>query len=103
MVYTLQVMQLGPAVTALSLSPTMDLLATAHVNHVGIYLWANRPLYLGTQAFHQGGDSEELVDIRLPNVSDAVNKSPEDLDHAEEGGAVEDDQVRTDFGFFVSF
>jgi U3 small nucleolar RNA-associated protein 21 len=32
-------MHVGTAVTALSLSPAMDLLATSHVNRNGIYLW----------------------------------------------------------------
>lgn len=32
-------MHVGNAVTALSLSPAMDLLATSHVNRNGIYLW----------------------------------------------------------------
>jgi hypothetical protein len=44
-----QVMKLGTPVTSLSLSPTLDLLATTHVNQLGVNLWANRPLYLGRQ------------------------------------------------------
>ncbi|KAJ1339822.1 hypothetical protein BSLG_005560 [Batrachochytrium salamandrivorans] len=31
--------------TSISLSPTGDFLATTHVNHVGIFLWANRSQY----------------------------------------------------------
>ena len=37
-----QVMTLGAPVTSLSLSPAMDMLATAHVNRRGIYLWSNQ-------------------------------------------------------------
>uniref|UniRef100_UPI00358F776D WD repeat-containing protein 36 n=1 Tax=Myxine glutinosa TaxID=7769 RepID=UPI00358F776D len=33
------------AVVALSLSPTGDFLATAHVDEVGVFLWSNRKLY----------------------------------------------------------
>eukprot|EP00041_Stephanoeca_diplocostata_P026608 m.720409 g.720409 ORF g.720409 m.720409 type:complete len:924 (-) comp23004_c1_seq1:188-2959(-) len=33
------------AVISLTLSPTLDFLATSHVGSVGVYLWANRSLY----------------------------------------------------------
>ena len=35
-------MELGSAVTSLSLGPAQDLLATAHVGKRGIYLWSNQ-------------------------------------------------------------
>ena len=41
----MQVLRLGPPVTALSLSPTMDMLATTHVNRRGVYLWSNSAIY----------------------------------------------------------
>lgn len=31
--------------TSVSMSPTGDFLATTHVNHVGVFLWANRTMY----------------------------------------------------------
>ena len=41
--WSTQVMALGgPPVTALSLSPALDLLATTHSDRRGIYLWANQ-------------------------------------------------------------
>jgi U3 small nucleolar RNA-associated protein 21 len=39
------VFQLDVACTSLSLSPTGDLLATTHVNYLGVFLWSNRTLY----------------------------------------------------------
>ncbi|KAK3255010.1 hypothetical protein CYMTET_35800 [Cymbomonas tetramitiformis] len=71
----IQAMNLGPAVTSLSLSPNQDLLATTHVGRLGIYLWANRPLYLGESAASllQGGS--KAVDVRMPTVSDAVART----------------------------
>lgn len=45
----LQVMALGVPVTAISLSPGMELLATAHVGQRGISLWSNRLLFSGAE------------------------------------------------------
>ena len=62
----MQVLKLGPPVTALSLSPTMDMLATAHVNRRGIYMWSNAAVY------GSGADirpSELPVDARLPELA----------------------------------
>jgi U3 small nucleolar RNA-associated protein 21 len=38
-------LQLDAACTSLSLSPTGDLLATTHVDYLGVFLWSNRTLY----------------------------------------------------------
>ena len=62
----MQVLKLGPPVTALSLSPTMDMLATTHVNRRGIYMWSNAAVY------GSGADirpSELPVDARLPALA----------------------------------
>lgn len=61
-----QVLRLGEPVTALSLSPAMDLLATAHVGHRGLYLWANALVYgRGAEAV----PSEAPIDARLPALA----------------------------------
>ena len=36
---------MGTPVVSLSLSPAMEMLATAHVNRRGIYLWANQLVF----------------------------------------------------------
>jgi U3 small nucleolar RNA-associated protein 21 len=38
-------MAMGTPVVSLSLSPAMEMLATAHVNRRGIYLWANQLVF----------------------------------------------------------
>jgi U3 small nucleolar RNA-associated protein 21 len=43
----LQALALGLPVAALSLSPSMELLATAHVGQRGISLWSNKLLFSG--------------------------------------------------------
>ncbi|CAD7697143.1 unnamed protein product [Ostreobium quekettii] len=73
----LQVMQLGSAVTSLSLSPAMDILATTHVNRRGIYLWSNQ-LVFGTGA--SVVPSEEPIDVLLPaSFAGEGNVQPDDL------------------------
>lgn len=62
----MKVLRLGPPVTALSLSPTMDMLATTHVNRRGLYLWSNSVIY------GSGADirpSELPIDARLPALA----------------------------------
>jgi len=62
----LQVLRLGAPVTALSLSPAMDLLATAHAGRRGLYLWANALVYgRGAEAV----PSEAPLDARLPALA----------------------------------
>jgi len=38
-------MAMGTPVVSLSLSPAMEMLATAHVNRRGVYLWANQLVF----------------------------------------------------------
>ena len=67
----LQVLRLGAPVTALSLSPAGDLLATAHVGRRGLYLWANTLVYgRGREAV----PSEVPLDARLPALASGSSK-----------------------------
>lgn len=43
--HCLQALHVGSPVTSLALSPSMELLATAHVNRRGVYLWSNQLLF----------------------------------------------------------
>ena len=58
-----QVLRMGAPVTALSLSPATDMLATCHVNRRGIYLWSNAAVY-GSAADIR--PSTAPVDARMP-------------------------------------
>ena len=60
-----QVMTLGSPVTSLSLSPAKDMLATAHVNRRGIYLWSNQLIFGSGSGI---APSEEPVRLRLPEL-----------------------------------
>ncbi|KAI0273583.1 Utp21-domain-containing protein [Gloeopeniophorella convolvens] len=52
--------------TSLSFSPTGDFLATAHVDSVGVYLWANRAQYADFP--FRGVSEEEIERVDLPSM-----------------------------------
>lgn len=80
-------MELGTAVTALSLSPGMDMLATAHVNRNGIYLWANRLMYSGMADLATTSDSPRVV--AMPTVGRSKeDEVDDDAEEAPEAAAV---------------
>jgi U3 small nucleolar RNA-associated protein 21 len=54
------------SVTALSLSPNLDVLATTHVDHNGVYLWVNKAMFSGVDIY---GSGTEVVSVKLPSVS----------------------------------
>lgn len=68
----MQVVQLGSPVTALQLSPGLDLLATCHVKRRGIYLWYNN-LMFGSSAVLQ--PSTRPVDAALPSLATSESVS----------------------------
>ncbi|KAJ7741593.1 Utp21 specific WD40 associated putative domain-containing protein [Mycena maculata] len=52
--------------TSLSFSPTNDFLATAHVDSVGVYLWANRAQY--AEVSFQSVSEDDVTDVKLPSM-----------------------------------
>ncbi|KAG5635440.1 hypothetical protein H0H81_011247 [Sphagnurus paluster] len=52
--------------TSISFSPTNDFLATAHVDSVGVFLWANRAQY--TEVSFQSVTDDDLSEIHLPSM-----------------------------------
>ncbi|KAJ6597057.1 Utp21 specific WD40 associated putative domain-containing protein [Mycena vulgaris] len=52
--------------TSLSFSPTNDFLATAHVDSVGVYLWANRAQY--AEVSFQSVADDDITDVKLPSM-----------------------------------
>jgi hypothetical protein len=63
------------AAVALAFSPKNDLLATAHVDDVGIFVWSNRAYY--QQMFLRPFDDAQLVQSSLP----AAVMEDEERDH----------------------
>lgn len=74
-------LRLGTPITSFSLAPSMDMLATTHVEREGVYLWANQLVY------GSGADiipSEKPIDARLPIIKTGL--STEDAAAASGGG-----------------
>ncbi|KAI8926926.1 Utp21 specific WD40 associated putative domain-containing protein [Entophlyctis helioformis] len=67
--------------TSVSLSPTGDFLATTHVNHVGIFLWANRSQYENVPVRRLDDEDLFATAAALPasggHEQDAVPEEPE--------------------------
>jgi hypothetical protein len=70
-----QTMHMGTPVTSMSLSATHDLLATAHVNKRGVFLWANQLLFgdVGTVSTY----NQAPVPVHLPSIAAPVAASAE--------------------------
>ncbi|KAF5822356.1 putative transcription factor WD40-like family [Helianthus annuus] len=66
-------------ITALSLSPNMDVLATTHVDQNGVYLWVNQAMFSGATNIDSYGSGKEVVNVKLPSVSSGGD-SKDDVD-----------------------
>ncbi|TYI67508.1 hypothetical protein E1A91_D08G022700v1 [Gossypium mustelinum] len=68
------------SITALSLSPNMDVLATTHVDQKGVYLWVNRSIFSGASNVDSFASGKEVVNVRLPSISSMNGSQTEDSD-----------------------
>lgn len=58
-------------ITALTLSPNMDVLATAHVDQNGVYLWVNQAMFSGSTDIESYGSGNDVLSVKLPSVASA--------------------------------
>lgn len=72
------------AITALSLSPNMDVLATTHVDQNGVYLWVNQAMFTGSSSIDSYASGKEIVSVKLPSTSPAEGSEVNDV---QEGNA----------------
>jgi len=56
--------------TSIAFSPTNDFLATAHVDSVGVYLWANTAQY--AEVSFQTVTDDDITDVLLPSVQGII-------------------------------
>ncbi|KAL3832965.1 hypothetical protein ACJIZ3_007701 [Penstemon smallii] len=68
------------SITALSLSPNMDVLATTHVDQNGVYLWVNQAMFSAPTKSGSYGSGNEIVSVKLPSVSSMEDSLENDLD-----------------------
>lgn len=62
-------LQVDVCITALSLSPAMDILATSHVDQNGVYLWVNQTVFSGSSNVESYASGKTMRITRLPSVS----------------------------------
>ncbi|EXC12813.1 Uncharacterized WD repeat-containing protein [Morus notabilis] len=72
------------SITALALSPNMDILATTHVDQNGVYLWVNQSMFSGASNVDSYASGKEVVSIKLPSVSSTRGPQAEDADEPKE-------------------
>ncbi|KAG6740116.1 hypothetical protein POTOM_057753 [Populus tomentosa] len=56
------------SVTALSLSPNVDVLATTHVDQNGVYLWVNQSMFSRASRIDAYASGKEVVNVKLPSL-----------------------------------
>ncbi|KMZ58759.1 putative WD-repeat protein [Zostera marina] len=64
-------------ITSLSLSPTMDILATSHVDQNGIYLWVNQAMFSGLSYVDSYASGKNILEVKMPSVS-AIEEESDD-------------------------
>ncbi|CAA0393660.1 unnamed protein product [Arabidopsis thaliana] len=65
-------------ITALSLSPNMDVLATAHSDQNGVYLWVNQSMFSGLPSVESYARGKDVVNVKLPSVSALTSSEADD-------------------------
>ncbi|KAJ6699672.1 WD REPEAT-CONTAINING PROTEIN 36 [Salix purpurea] len=68
------------SITALSLSPNMDVLATTHVDQNGVYLWVNQSMFSGASNIDSYASGKEVVNVKLPSLSSVEGSNVENED-----------------------
>ncbi|XP_022996501.1 U3 small nucleolar RNA-associated protein 21 homolog [Cucurbita maxima] len=62
-------LQVDASITAFSISPNMDILATTHVDQNGVYLWVNQLMFSGSSNVDTLASGKDIVNVKLPSVS----------------------------------
>ncbi|KAH9606023.1 hypothetical protein KSS87_021040 [Heliosperma pusillum] len=73
-------LQVDVAITALSLSPNMDVLATTHVDQNGVYLWVNQAMFTGSTSINSYASGKDVVSVNLPSTSPAEDNEATNIE-----------------------
>ncbi|KAJ7961683.1 WD40 repeat [Quillaja saponaria] len=76
------------AITALSMSPNMDILATTHVDQNGVYLWVNQAMFSGASNIDSYASGKEVVSVKLPSVSSKEHSQVDDSEKVKDSEKV---------------
>lgn len=72
------------SITAISLSPSMDILATSHVDQNGVYLWVNQLLFSGSLDVDSYASGKQVRNVQMPSVSSKQRSEDGEEDKREE-------------------
>lgn len=72
--YLIDQFKMSKPCVSITMSPTGDFLATAHVDFLGVYLWANKTLYQHVSLRAIDPETEPIT-MELPNMSNFEHKS----------------------------
>ncbi|XP_010681761.2 U3 small nucleolar RNA-associated protein 21 homolog [Beta vulgaris subsp. vulgaris] len=75
--------QVDVAITALSLSPNMDVLATTHVDQNGVYLWVNQAMFTGSSSIDSYASGKDILHVKLPSISAAEGNKGTDVEEGD--------------------
>ncbi|XP_074309267.1 uncharacterized protein LOC141643843 [Silene latifolia] len=79
-------LQVDVAITALSLSPNMDVLATTHVDQNGVYLWVNQAMFTSSTCINSYASGKDVVSVNLPSTSPAENNEATNIEESNTDG-----------------
>lgn len=83
--------QTETACISLNMSPTGEVLATAHVNSLGIFLWSNKTLYVKV-TLKALSPMDDIPKVALPECG-ATNEIEENVDENEEEEFISPEQI----------
>ncbi|CAK8533851.1 unnamed protein product [Lathyrus sativus] len=69
--------QVDVPITALSLSPNMDILATTHVDQNGVYLWVSQAMFSSSSNIDSYASGKAVVSVKLPTISSTEDAQAE--------------------------
>lgn len=83
------------ACVSLNMSPTGEVLATAHVDSLGIFLWTNKTLYMKV-TLKALSPTDDIPTVELPECAAGFKGVTEEEKHVEEAEFVSPDQINRD-------
>ncbi|XP_038987551.1 WD repeat-containing protein 36 [Phoenix dactylifera] len=69
-------------ITAVSLSPSVDIMATSHVDQNGVYLWVNQAMFSGSSNIDFYGSGKEVRKVQMPSASSKEVSEEDESIHA---------------------
>ncbi|KAG6500352.1 WD repeat-containing protein 36-like [Zingiber officinale] len=76
-------------ITALSLSPAMDVLVTSHVDQNGVHLWVNQAMFSGASKMDSYASGNQVMSVKMPTVTSNGGANKEETSSPENVNAIQ--------------